>query len=194
MKGRIERLSLGRYGGQIRAEDGNRFAFEASELLAYDAARLSVGQLVTFDIDPRKRRALRVSVEHERGLHHAAVKQHDTAQIRYVGFDQAESIRSYWFERTAPGQDTRRFVVTIDVGLFAKYHLRMQDGPALCLRILTADCGSQLLRHAVTDQDVLAFVVPPAETHVVRRFKRKPRQAPETGRMAAGAAGAGSIV
>jgi hypothetical protein len=57
-------------------------------------------------------------------------------QLRYIGFDQAKNIREYKFEGVAAGEAATHFVVSADVGLFTKYRVALQEGPALCLKRL----------------------------------------------------------
>jgi hypothetical protein len=58
----------------------------------------------------------------------------------YMGFDQGTHFREYYFDGLVSKGVKKRFIVTADVELFTKYRVRIQDGPALCLRLLEA-CG-----------------------------------------------------
>ena len=49
MTGKIRTLSAERSAGVIEAENGLRFPFESTSVLAYDVAFLATGHLVTFD-------------------------------------------------------------------------------------------------------------------------------------------------
>ena len=180
MTGRIKALSIGSSTGLIEAENGLRVPFDAAAVLAYDVARLSVGQLVTFVMDEGiSRRALNICVQKtshissEDGTRKGGV-------VRYVGFDQANAVRTFKFERTFPGEAAELFRVTTDLALFAKHQITFQEGPALCLRLLTVELeipGSPLPQRDLTEEDIL--------THVARRpgpgtrhHKRPPRPSP----------------
>jgi hypothetical protein len=56
--------------------------------------------------------------------------------LQYVGFDQAGSVREYRFRRISRGETPKEFVVDAALPLFAKHHVAIQEGPAMCLRIL----------------------------------------------------------
>jgi hypothetical protein len=79
--------------------------------------------------------------------------------FRYVGFDQAKSIRTFRFERTFTGELAEIFSVSTDLALLAKYHISLQEGPALCSRLLTLELdevGAPVLERALTETDILA--------------------------------------
>ena len=79
-------------------------------------------------------------------------------QLRYIGFDQAKNIRRYRFERVAAGETSEHFIVTADLALFETYHVGLQEGPALCLKRLSADLEAlQPLPHELTSGDLAAY-------------------------------------
>jgi hypothetical protein len=79
-------------------------------------------------------------------------------QLRYIGFDQAKNIREYRFESVAEGV-TQHFLVSADLALFAQYHVGLQEGPALCLKRLSADLETlQQLPHELTSDDFAALI------------------------------------
>jgi hypothetical protein len=86
-------------------------------------------------------------------------------QLVYMGFDQQENIRQYIFHRVAHGEDTRVFLVSTDLALFRKNHVGLQEGPAICLRVLqaeleAADWPQQCLpQRDLTDQHMQAYLV-----------------------------------
>jgi hypothetical protein len=136
MTGKIRTLSAERSAGVIEAENGLRFPFESRSVLAYDVAFLATGHLVTFDLeDGASPKAINVCLQRSRSAP-AAESKHKEITLRYVGFDQVKSIRTYRFERGSRGEQTEMFAVNTDVCLFTKYHLGIQEGPALCLRLL----------------------------------------------------------
>ncbi|MBI3696160.1 MAG: hypothetical protein HY238_15150 [Acidobacteria bacterium] len=86
-------------------------------------------------------------------------------QLQYIGFEQMKDIREYIFHGIAHGEETKVFRVITDLELFRRNHVGMQEGPALCLRILTIDLETPAspqrpaLRHALTDEDMLAYLL-----------------------------------
>ena len=86
-------------------------------------------------------------------------------QLQYIGFEQVNNTREYIFHGIAHGEETKVFRVITDLELFRRNHVGMQEGPAMCLRILTTDLESPeppqqpSLRHALTDQDMLAYLL-----------------------------------
>lgn len=180
MMGRIKTLSLGNAGGVIKAENGGTISFEVSSVLAYDVACLAVGRLVSFDLEGRHgTSAVNVCVL---GLHpQPADTPKRPANLRYVGFEQAQAIRSYKFERSWPGEDTETMVVTTDLALFTRHRVPIQEGPSLCMRLLEAGAESgQESRHTLTEKDLIGFldarIVPLRAFHrrVVRRAPPRP--------------------
>jgi hypothetical protein len=85
-------------------------------------------------------------------------------QFRYMGFDQARNIRSYRFDRIGQGEITRRFVVAVDLGLFLKHRVGVQEGPSLCFHKLSGDGGPDPALQEVqelqelTNDDLVAYV------------------------------------
>jgi hypothetical protein len=75
-------------------------------------------------------------------------------QLRYIGFDQAKNVREYRFESVAEGE-TQHFLVSVDLALFVKHNVGLQEGPALCLKRLSADLDTlQQLPHELTSDDL----------------------------------------
>jgi hypothetical protein len=100
-------------------------------------------------------------------------------QLRYMGFDQAENIREYKFESGAAGETAERFVVSADLALFTKYRVALQEGPALCLKKLTADLETvQQLPHELTSGDLSAHIADRAAAAERKTSSRKPRNSP----------------
>ncbi len=87
-------------------------------------------------------------------------------QFVYKGFTQDANIRSFQFEhsvRVSAFKTTRiAAVVNADLTLFSRARIAVQDGPALCLHILSSlslDGESpQPLIHTVTGEDVAGFM------------------------------------
>lgn len=163
MYGKI--LSFNRKGssGVILSDEGGRFDFDVAAVLAYDVAGLSEGQVVNFEPDggsPPK--AVGVTVLPPASIHYSDDRYREIRRLRYVGFDQRENIRAYRFERFTPGELTQHFVVTTDMVLFNRHKIRLQEGPLLCLRLLTDALGAQPAGesrpYSLTEQDMLAFL------------------------------------
>lgn len=185
MTGKIKSLSAGSASGSITAEDGVTVYFHSSGVLAYDIASLSVGQLVAFDVEgggcPR---ATNVYVLRPHPVADAPAKRQPILQLRYMGFDQTESIRAYRFQRAAPGEATKTFIVTTDLALFRKHRVGIQEGPALCLQTLAAHLAvadsipRPPLPCALTDQDMLAHLASRPAPAKRSRHKPPPRPHP----------------
>src|SRR5277367_6685057 len=79
-------------------------------------------------------------------------------QFRYMGFDQARNIRSYRFDRIGQGEITRRFVVAVDLGLFLKHHVGVQEGPSMCFHKLSGDGAPDVIAQELTNDDLIAYV------------------------------------
>lgn len=163
MNGRIEVLSTENSPGLIKAENGVSARFSASEVAAHDTKGLAIGQLVTFDLekgDPPK--AVNISIERQHYiLSHGAGKRPQS--FRYLGFEQNGNIRVYRFERFSADADAQTAVVTIDLDLFVKHRVGIQDGPALCLELVTAEYDAagpeaQTLQRSLTDQDMRVYL------------------------------------
>ena len=83
--------------------------------------------------------------------------------IRYSGFDQRDNTRSYVFQYIVLGEKARPIVVSAEIPLFLQHHIRIQDGPALCLHALMSENGMDFsqtgtLQRRLTAQDVLAYI------------------------------------
>lgn len=97
-------------------------------------------------------------------------------QLRYMGFDQVKNMREYKFDGLAAGETDKHFVVNADLALFAMYHVGLQEGPALCLKKLSADLETvQQLLHELTSGDLNAHVLARAEAAERKTSSRKSR-------------------
>ncbi len=169
MTGTIE--NIGVESGVIRTETLHNIRFDLSAVLAYDRAELTVGQAVTFDLQGGHH-SMAINVVVQRRSVGTSI-----GWLRYVGFEQRGCIREYRFEQIIPGEKTKAFRVTADVGLFARHHVGCQEGPALCLRLLkevmdTPDAPEQSgWRGSLSDQHMLA--------HLARRPAPKRPTRPE---------------
>ena len=97
-------------------------------------------------------------------------------QLLYMGFDQAKNIRKYKFDGVAKDETTTHFVVSADLALFVRYHVGLQEGPALCLKKLSADLKAlQELPHELTGGDLAAYLSAQAAAEAERTVTRKRR-------------------
>jgi hypothetical protein len=149
-------------------------------VLAYDVAFLAVGRFVSFDFEgPDDSSAVNVCLHHLPPSPKGAMRR--PASVRYVGFDQAESIRSYKFERTPPGEEMKTVIVTTDIALFTRYRVLLQEGPGLCLRLLETESAKRCeSRFALTENDLMTFLAGRLGASIkplVRHVWRRPRPA-----------------
>jgi hypothetical protein len=106
-------------------------------------------------------------------------------ELRYMGFDQSRNLRVYKFGSSAPNTPASRFVVSVDLSLFLKHHIHIQEGPTLCAQKLTADLEAQHEGdHELTNEDLVAYVADraAAEARKAESRRRGPRRRkPEAG-------------
>ena len=110
-------------------------------------------------------------------------------QFLYMGFSQQANIRCYRFqgvvakERPTKLSKNLEFALNADMGLLAQHRIRVQDGPALCLKILSAaltgpeDNAVRFVSYAITREDVSAFASARdaiLESKIARRKHRPP--------------------
>ena len=178
--GTIVKLASGSRTGVIRATDGSRVLFAAAVVLG-EFETLAVGHCVSYDLD-RAAAGTAARVLREPTFSSAPRRADAPPQLRYRGFAQAHSIRSYCFDCVATGSAVRRFIVTVDLLLLAKYHIGIQEAPVLCMRKLAADLeGSPHSQtHELDNDDLLAH----ASARDAQASRRKPRP-PMAGRRGA---------
>ena len=165
MTGIIKSMDSGSTAGVITAEDGLMVGFWPSAVLAYDVPTLAIGQVVSFELEGGRRpKALNVYVQRRPQPVNAQGGRPETTRLRYIGFEHRGSIRAYVFERLSPGSEKRRYTVDADLTLFAKHHVGMQEGPALCLHLLAAEldvaggAAWASLQCSLTDREMLAHL------------------------------------
>jgi cold shock CspA family protein len=163
MTGRIEVLDTEGTPGFIRSEEGVAVHFQLSEVAVRHAADLAVGQLVTFEVETgNPPKAFNIKIEKRHYTTHGAEKRQQP--VRYLGFEQTGNVRAYKFERLSPGGEKQTATVSTDLALFLTHHIGLQDGPVLCLRLVTAeldavDPDSRLpFQRSLTDADMLAYL------------------------------------
>jgi cold shock CspA family protein len=162
MNGTIRSLSAMSPSGFIRAENGLNIYFESSAVLPPGFSALATGQVVTFDLAGGKwSAAINVRVPREPRAAPTAPQEHATrpgTYLQYLGFDQAGSIRAYRFRKISPGEKGREFIVNADLALFSKYHVAIQEGPALSLCVLSKGAAAWAPSQSISDVDMLAHL------------------------------------
>jgi cold shock CspA family protein len=181
MIGRIKNLSATSRSGFIQAENGQTVYFAGSEVWEHDFPFLTVGQAVSFELQAGHwPKASNVHLFEDRHLAHVPEKPQPAIQLRYVGFDQANQVRTFRFHALIAGEPTRDYSVTTDVTLFQKHHIGIQEAPALCARILLAQLAAahepnpKVLHATLAENDLIAHLA--SRTVTVRKpFRRRPR-------------------
>ena len=165
MTGRIMSLDVASGSGVIRAEDGLKVGFCPSAVLAYDIPTLAIGQAVSFDLeDGRHPKALNIYVQWASQTVDAKQRRSQITRLRYIGFEHRGNIRAYLFEGLTPGTEKRTFTVNADLVLFARHHVGMQEGPALCLHLLVEELEAQntaaptSFQCSLSDREMLAYL------------------------------------
>src|SRR5260370_14950796 len=139
MLGTVTRISRHTATGTIRSEQGESFDFDLAAVLTYDMAMLTEGKLVHFEAAGRTPcKAMNIALEPPAAAHPGAERYKEIRQLRYVGFQHHGNCRTFRYERITPGQATQNFVVDVDLWLYQTYRIAIQDGPTMCMKILTA--------------------------------------------------------
>jgi len=163
--GRISFFNDKNASGVISAEGGAALDFDVSEVLEYDVSGLATGQLVHFDLARgSSHKAINVSIHAFETNHSTETRFREISRLRYLGFEQQGNVRAYTFERVSPGEEKNTFTVHIDLILFKRHHVVIQEGPALCMRLLAAElerpgAGDRpFFPCSITDQYMLAYL------------------------------------
>jgi cold shock CspA family protein len=147
--------------GVVTSADGAHFEFNLSAVLANDIAELTAGRLVHFEVESGDSpKAFDVSIEPVNPASTAGEKFREIRRLRYVGFEQKGSVRTYRFQRLEPGALSQTFSVDADLVLFQKYQVGIQEGPTLCLRMLSAELasGDRLGTCSFTERHMTSFL------------------------------------
>ena len=183
MTGTIKSLDPASAAGVITAADGLSVGFNTSAVMAYDLPVLAVGQVVSFDLEGGRRpEALNVCVQRAPQAWNGKERHLGITGLRYMGFQQEGGMRSYRFELFAPGEAKATFTVNTDLALFTKHHVGIQEGPGLCLHLLTAELGLASIaagtpfQCSLTDREMLAYLA----TRPVPRAKRGAKTSPQS--------------
>jgi len=161
--GRIEILAAVNKPGLITSNSGAcRFQY-AYRLPLGRIDGLAKGRLVTFELE-KGSPEIAISVcpkelgESSNGGHHVFPRE-----IRYQGFEQSDNIRTYRFQSWQSGEENQEAIVTVDLALFRKHGITIQEGPALCLRLVQAGLPQTgpdraVWKGALTDREMLAHL------------------------------------
>ena len=101
-------------------------------------------------------------------------------EVRYLGFEQQQSARSYRFDVVEKGQPAKRFIVTADLSLFHTHGVGIQEGPALSASKLVANLERAFAGpHELTAADLLSYVNARSLAEARRaEMRRAPRRRP----------------
>ena len=92
-----------------------------------------------------------------------------------MGFAQTPTRRLYQFDGTTSIGPATRFVVSVDLELFARNHVGIQEGPSLCAQKLKADLDAhQEGEHELTGGDLAAYAARRAADAARHAEARKP--------------------
>jgi hypothetical protein len=108
-------------------------------------------------------------------------------QLVYMGFTQEASLRCFHFQRVLTQSRLTniprivQFTLKADMSLFMQHHIPVQEGPAICLQILTDTLvGSDeneiaSTSYAVTKEHLSTFVSARTTIAEAKAARRKPR-------------------
>jgi len=163
MTGRIEILAAAGKPGLITSNSGaSRFHY-SYRLPLGRIDGLAKGRLVTFELD-KGSAEMAVSVCPKEPGPPSPGEQHVfQREIRYSGFEQTNNIRTYRFQAWQTGEENQEAIVTVDLTLFRKHGITLQEGPALCLRLVQDElqqtgAGEVVWKRALTDKEMLTHL------------------------------------
>lgn len=94
--------------------------------------------------------------------------------LRYAGFDQSQNRRSYKFDWGEDGRPAVRLLITVDMALFLKHHINIQEGPTLGAQKLAADLeAAHQGEHELTNDDLLAYATDRSNKEALRAEARR---------------------
>jgi hypothetical protein len=108
-------------------------------------------------------------------------------QLVYMGFTQEASLRCFHFQRILAQSRLSnlpkivQFTLKADMALFMQHHIPVQEGPAICLQILTDSlAGSDEneiapVSYAITKEHLSTFVSARTTIAEAKAARRKPR-------------------
>ena len=164
MNGTIRYISGQTGSGAIQSPHGENFNFELAGVLAYDVAKLAEGKLVHFDLaSGPSPKAINISIDPACDVSAGRNGDREIMRLRYLGFEHEGNLRLYCFQRLTPQEQAQTFLVEADLSLFRRHQVHIQEGPALCLKMLSVglECARDLrtlARCALTQQHLTAFL------------------------------------
>jgi len=172
--GRIEILAAMDQPGCITSNSGTSRFHYTYRLPLGRIDGLAKGRLVTFEVE-KGCPEMAVSVCPKERSEPSPGAESAPWQIRYGGFEQADNIRTYKFEAWQAGEENQEAIVRVDLALFRKHGITIQEGPALCLRLVQTDLQgpspSQLpvWKRTLTDKEMAAHLAFRATTSKKKR-------------------------
>jgi hypothetical protein len=163
MTGRIAVLAAPEKPGRITAHSGVGQFNYAYRLPLGKADGLATGRLVTFELE-KGSPDVAVSVCLKDLTESSPSAQKARREVRYRGFEQANNFRRYKFEAWRAGEENQEAVVTVDLALFRKHGICLQDGPSLCFRLVEAELQEPdpaekiVWKRSLSDREMLAHV------------------------------------
>jgi hypothetical protein len=97
-------------------------------------------------------------------------------KLAYMGFrHETTAVRLYSFEGVVSEGVRKGFLVTADVALLTKHHIRIQDAPMMCLRLLesSAETEPQLELLVLTEADMLNHLLSAKAAEAEKATKKK---------------------
>lgn len=163
MTGRIEILAAVDRPGLITCNSGpSRFHYTyRSPLGGIDG--LAEGRLVTFELEKGSPAMATGVCVKGTGESSPGNQNQSAREVRYRGFEQTKNIRSYKFQTWQSGEENQEAVVTVDLELFRKHGITLQEGPALCLKLVQTEAqqpgsGETVWKRALTDHEMLTHL------------------------------------
>lgn len=163
MTGRIEKLATAENAGCITTNSGPvqfRFTYQKA---AAATERLTVGQLVSFELEKGTTESA-VEVRRKKSVDIGADDGKTAREIRYQGFEQTGNVRSYQFQAWRSGEENQDVIVTVDLALFRKHRIGIQEGPGICLRLVKAEFEESVSvdpivwRRALSDKEMVDYL------------------------------------
>ncbi len=160
MNGRIEELATPEKPGRIATNSGPaHFRFSYRHTVGTPEG-LAIGQLVSFEPE-RSAPEFAVGVRPNESVESPAGDRSAPREIRYQGFEQTRNIRTYKFQAWRSGEENVEAIVTVDLALFRRHGVGIQEGPGICLRLLKAEfresgvINAKVLTRTLSDLEML---------------------------------------
>ncbi len=163
MTGRIEILAAVNKPGLITSNSGvSRFHYNYRLPLGRIDG-LAKGRLVTFELEKGSPETAVSVCTKEPGERSPGDQHVFPREIRYGGFEQDGNIRTYRFQAWQSGEENQEAIVMVDLALFRKHGITLQEGPALCLRLVQSELQQPssreaVLKRALSDKEMLAHL------------------------------------